>query len=41
MPKDRMIATLGESQLLLPRLVTGGLAGIARATSLLTMWTHA
>lgn len=34
-----MIATFGESQLLLPRLVTGAVAGSARVVHLLTMLT--
>ena len=39
MPKDRMIAALGESQLLLPGLLAGGLAGSARVMYPLTMLT--
>ncbi len=37
MPKDRMIATLGESQLLLPGLLTAGLAANDRVKYLLTL----
>ena len=37
MPKDLMIATLGESELLLPGLVTGGLAANDRVKYLLTL----
>jgi hypothetical protein len=40
MPKDRMIATFGESQLLLPGLLTGELAGSARVVYLLTVLTR-
>jgi hypothetical protein len=37
MPKDRMTATLGESQLLVPGLITGGRAANDRVKCLLTL----
>lgn len=40
MPRDRMIATFGESQHLLPGPVSGGLAGSTRVTYLPTMLTR-